>query len=200
MRALHSTMLDAINSSRRLPTCIHERGSLRGLPHSNGFLCRRLFRESQLMPLPSPTLSQVLVNLLVMSRDEHLYPDPEVFRPERFLGHSYTKDRAFDLWNYIFGTGKRYQLIISREVAWGVFPVPRKCPGVHLTHSSLWLVIARVIATFDIRKKIVNDVPVEVEREGNSAFFMKVRSESQVEKTSFSTNPFHRRDLRWPRM
>ena len=78
--------------------------------------------------------------------------------------------------------------------------MPRKCPGVHLTHSSLWLVIARVIATFDIRKKIVNDVPVEVEREGNSAFFMKVRSESQVEKTSFSTNPFHWRDLRWPRM
>lgn len=44
-----------------------------------------------------------------MSRDEKLYPDPEVFRPERFLGQPDTKDRAFNPWNYIFGTGKRYQ-------------------------------------------------------------------------------------------
>ena len=134
-----------------------------------------------------------------MSRDEHLYQDPEVFRPERFLGHSHTRDRAFNLWNYTFGTGKRYQLIISREVACGVFTVPRKCPGVHLTHSSLWFVIAGVIVTFDIRK-IVNGVPVEVNVKEKCAFFTKVRSESQVEKTSFSTNPFRWGDLRRPQI
>ena len=44
-----------------------------------------------------------------MSGDERLYPDPDAFRPERFLGHPLTEDRAFNPWNYIFGTGKRCQ-------------------------------------------------------------------------------------------
>ena len=47
----------------------------------------------------------------------------------------------------------------------------RKCPGVHLVHSSLWLVVARVVATFDIKKKVVNGVPVEVNAKEKNAFF-----------------------------
>ncbi|KAF9642748.1 cytochrome P450 [Thelephora ganbajun] len=100
-----------------------------------------------------PKGSYVLGNLWVMSRDERLYPDPEVFRPERFLGHPYTEDKAFNPWNYIFGTGKR------------------KCPGVHLIQSSLWLVIARVVAALDIKPKVVNGVPIEVNLKEKNAFF-----------------------------
>ena len=47
----------------------------------------------------------------------------------------------------------------------------RKCPGMHLIHSSLWLVIARVVATFDIKKKVVNGVPVEMNVKEKNAFF-----------------------------
>ena len=47
----------------------------------------------------------------------------------------------------------------------------RKCPGMHLIHSSLWLVVARVVATFDIKKKVVNGVPIEVNVKEKNAFF-----------------------------
>ena len=49
-----------------------------------------------------------------MSRDEKLYPNPDEFRPERFLGNPQIEDKAFSPWNYIFGTGKRYQSIPPR--------------------------------------------------------------------------------------
>jgi len=47
------------------------------------------------------------------------------------------------------------------QVLRGVLTAPRKCPEVHLVHPSLRLVIARVVATPDI-KKVVNCVPIEV--------------------------------------
>ena len=40
--------------------------------------------------------------------------------------------------------------------------LPGKCPGVYLTGSPLWLVIARAVAALDIGSKVVNRVPVEV--------------------------------------
>jgi len=106
-----------------------------------------------------------------MSRDEQLYPEPEVFRPERFLGNQDTKVRAFNPWNYIFGTGRRYQSVLPRGVAFGVLTPFRKCPGVHLIQSSLWLVIARVVATLDIKANVVNGVPVEVNPKEKNPFF-----------------------------
>jgi len=106
-----------------------------------------------------------------MSRDGQLYPDPEVFRPERFLGDPHTQDKAFNPWNYIFGTGKRYPSILLHDVLRGVFTEPRKCPGVYLIQSSLWLVIASVVATLDIKERVVNGVPVEVNAKEKNAFF-----------------------------
>ena len=49
-------------------------------------------------------LFQVLGNLWVMSRDERIYLDPGVFRPEVFLGYPRTKVCAFTLWNFTFRT------------------------------------------------------------------------------------------------
>ena len=106
-----------------------------------------------------------------MSRDEQLYPDPEVFRPERFLGSPPTDVKAFNPWNYIFGTGKRYQSGFRLKSLAAVLTIPRKCPGVHFIQSSLWLVIARVVATLDIKEKVVNGVPVEVNAKEKNAFF-----------------------------
>lgn len=46
----------------------------------------------------------------------------------------------------------------------------RKCPGIHLIESGLWLVIARIVATLDIRKKVVDGVEVEPEVSYDNAF------------------------------
>lgn len=124
-----------------------------------------------------------------MSRDERLYPNPDVFRPERFLGKPPTEDRAFNPWNYTFGTGKRYQIdspVYSRVV----LTAPRKCPGVHLIQSSLWLVIARVVAALDIKPKAVNGVPMELNVKEKNAFFRWVaRNTEPMNVTLIKSSP-----------
>jgi len=59
----------------------------------------------------------------------------------------------------------------STGVACGIFTPSRKCPGVHFIQSSLWLVIARVVATLDIKANVVNGVPVEVNLKEKNPFF-----------------------------
>jgi len=88
-----------------------------------------------------------------ISRDETVYPDPNSFKPERFLEpvDAETKKRL-DPRNYVFGAGRR------------------KCPGIHLIEAGLWLVIARIVATLDVRKKVVNGVEVEPEVSYDNAF------------------------------
>ena len=88
-----------------------------------------------------------------ISRDETVYPEPNSFKPERFLEpvDSETKKRL-DPRSYVFGAGRR------------------RCPGVHLVEAGLWLVIARIVATLNIRKKVVNGVEVEPEVSYDNAF------------------------------
>ena len=52
-----------------------------------------------------------------------------------------------------------------------VFTEPRRCPGIHLIQSSFWLVIARVVATLDVKERVVNGVPIKVEVMEKNAFF-----------------------------
>jgi len=88
-----------------------------------------------------------------ISRDQTVYPEPNSFKPERFLEptDSETKKRL-DPRNYVFGAGRR------------------KCPGIYLVEAGLWLVIVRIVATLDIRKKVVDGVEVEPEVSYDNAF------------------------------
>ena len=83
-----------------------------------------------------------------IARDETIYPDPNSFKPERFL----EPKKILDPRNYVFGAGRR------------------RCPGIHLVEAGLWLVIARIVATLDIRKQVVNGVEVEPEVSYDNAF------------------------------
>ncbi|TFK74236.1 cytochrome P450 [Pluteus cervinus] len=95
-----------------------------------------------------PKGSIVLANIWAMNRNEAIYPDPEQFKPERFLDEqeNLIDDRAL-----VFGFGRRI------------------CAGRYLASSSLWLLFASFLASFDVTKakdEAGNDIEVLAEGSG----------------------------------
>lgn len=67
--------------------------------------------------------------------DESVYPDPETFKPERFL-----KDGVLD------------PSVQQPESVWGFGR--RSCPGKELAAPYLFITIASVLATFDLAQPV----------------------------------------------
>jgi len=92
--------------------------------------------------IPAGTL--VIVNVWGILHDEHRFPDPHEFRPERYLPlcTGQIPDRMdpstmpVDPRAAVFGYGRRI------------------CPGAHVGQMGLWIVMAIVLSSFDIRPKI----------------------------------------------
>ncbi|KAJ3555210.1 hypothetical protein NP233_g12259 [Leucocoprinus birnbaumii] len=75
-----------------------------------------------------PKDSIVIPNLWAMSRDERRYPDPEAFKPERYLTpDGKLNPNASDPFDFAFGFGRR------------------KCVGPHIAVSTLWIAIASIL-------------------------------------------------------
>ncbi|KAH9926310.1 cytochrome P450 [Epithele typhae] len=80
-----------------------------------------------------PKGSVVITNAWAMSRDERSYPDPEAFRPDRFLTDGKLDfSVARDPFDYIFGFGRRI------------------CPGMHFADRSLFIHCASILHTMFI--------------------------------------------------
>ena len=72
-----------------------------------------------------------------MVRDPKVYPNPDVFNPERFLEEVDEQTAKMrDVRNYVFGFGRR------------------RCPGLHLIDESLWIVMATMLATTDLAMEV----------------------------------------------
>ncbi|PCH38754.1 cytochrome P450 [Wolfiporia cocos MD-104 SS10] len=82
--------------------------------------------------IPKGTI--IMPNVWSMSRNPAMYPDPELFRPERFEEMDKQTRDSTDPRRYIFGFGRRI------------------CPGRHLADTNAWIVAASLISTFDIGK------------------------------------------------
>ncbi|KAF9652600.1 cytochrome P450 [Thelephora ganbajun] len=85
----------------------------------------------------------VWANIWTMTRDQGLYPSPDIFDPERFLddegnlGSSGTD-------NIPFGFGRRI------------------CPGLYFAENSIWIAVATILYCFEIKKtKDANGVEIE---------------------------------------
>ncbi|KAK7056368.1 hypothetical protein VNI00_002922 [Paramarasmius palmivorus] len=77
----------------------------------------------------------VVVNIWAILHDENTFPRPDVFDPERYGSAVSSELKAKrDPRQYIFGFGRR------------------RCPGADLVESSIWLLIASMLATLDIKK------------------------------------------------
>ncbi|KAF8510933.1 cytochrome P450 [Hysterangium stoloniferum] len=76
-----------------------------------------------------PAGSVILANSWSMTRDEAMYTDPEVFKPERFLDKDCTDPREI-----VFGFGRRM------------------CPGKQFADAAIFSGIASILSTFRISK------------------------------------------------
>jgi cytochrome P450 len=72
-----------------------------------------------------------------ITRNEEVYPEPEVFNPDRFLHPS--SQQAHEHLEALWGYGRRI------------------CPGRIFAETSLWLAMANIIATMDIKKAVDGD-------------------------------------------
>lgn len=93
-----------------------------------------------------PKGSMLLPNNWWFMRDPSSYHDPEVFKPERFLGENPETDPA----TLVFGFGERI------------------CPGRVLADAILWLMMEQTLAMFDI-KKARDETGREIDVQPNSA-------------------------------
>ncbi|KAI0270485.1 cytochrome P450 [Gloeopeniophorella convolvens] len=123
-------------------------------------VCRELLRWRLVLPLGVahattedhvhdglfiPAGTTVLPNTWAILHDPEVFPEPEEFRPERFLDAA-GRFRDEPLVMYAFGYGRRM------------------CPGRHLVDSTLWILVVSVLAAFDVHHKLDaqgNKVPVE---------------------------------------
>lgn len=76
-----------------------------------------------------PKGATVYGNIHAITQDPEMFPEPDVFRPERFLDTTNPKLANFTI---PFGFGRRI------------------CPGMHVASQSMYIVIARILWGFDI--------------------------------------------------
>ncbi|KAJ8093033.1 hypothetical protein AAF712_002388 [Marasmius tenuissimus] len=77
-----------------------------------------------------PKGTTIIGNIWAMTRDETMYPDPESFKPERFLNDDGTCNE--DDVSIAFGFGRRI------------------CPGRHMASATLWMAMTSVLSSFEI--------------------------------------------------
>ena len=75
-----------------------------------------------------------LIDPRAITRNEELYPDPDKFNPERFIGRM--DSEAAHQVDAVFGFGRRV------------------CPGKAFAEANVWLLMANIAATMDIEKSI----------------------------------------------
>jgi len=78
-----------------------------------------------------PAGTTVLVNIWGILHDEHRFPDPLAFNPDRFLPGS-KLPQAIDPRAVIFGYGRRI------------------CSGKDVSHTALFIFMSMMLSTFDI--------------------------------------------------
>ena len=89
-----------------------------------------------------------------MLNDERDYPEPNIFKPERFLKDGKLDSSVRDPMDIAFGFGRRWALFVSSLTSCRFYHSGRICPGKHLAHSIVTLTAASVLSTFNLMKEV----------------------------------------------
>ncbi|CEL54881.1 O-methylsterigmatocystin oxidoreductase OS=Aspergillus parasiticus GN=ordA PE=3 SV=1 [Rhizoctonia solani AG-1 IB] len=121
--------------------------TLRWYPVTPLSIPRRVSQDDQYRGYHIPANSTVYNNVYAITRDESVFPDPESFIPERFDDKQACKPLSPR--DIMFGIGRRV------------------CPGQSIADTSIFLVMANILATMDIKKacdESGNEIEPEVMR------------------------------------
>ncbi|OCH86632.1 cytochrome P450 [Obba rivulosa] len=132
-RVVGSERLPAMDDRESLPyidAIVKE--TLRYHPPTPMGIAHRLLKDDVYEGYYLPKGCIVLSNIWGMSRDARRYQDPSSFRPERFLQTSEGGGEP-DPTAQVFGFGRR------------------ACPGTHYSLATLYITIASLLATYDIK-------------------------------------------------
>ncbi|KAF8960141.1 cytochrome P450 [Flammula alnicola] len=104
-----------------------------GVPHL-------LHAEDEYKGYRLPAGSIIVPNIWAIHHNEELYPNPFIFNPDRFLGDNPEIDDHFDS---AYSTKSYFS--------------PRICPGRFMAASSVWIMLASMLAVYDVSKPIDKD-------------------------------------------
>ncbi|XP_068709768.1 25-hydroxyvitamin D-1 alpha hydroxylase, mitochondrial-like [Montipora foliosa] len=132
------------NETIATPTTLEEmpyikawvRETLRLYPVSSA-LFRILPKDMMIRDFHIPAGTQIIMLLYAMSRDENVFPQPEKFKPERWLRDRATKSK--------FNDAK--EVFSSMPFGFGT----RMCLGRRIAELELYLLLARIVQRFEIR-------------------------------------------------
>ncbi|KAH6906083.1 cytochrome P450 [Coprinopsis sp. MPI-PUGE-AT-0042] len=105
--------------------------------------------------IPAGTL--VITNNWAILHDPNVFEDPMEFKPERYLKDGKLNTDLLDPMNVAFGYGRRI------------------CPGLHLSNAGLTMMVASMLAFFDIKQAIGADgkpVPLKYGLESDSSLIV----------------------------
>ncbi|KAJ3722420.1 cytochrome P450 2 Le.CYP2 [Lentinula raphanica] len=159
--------IDRVIGRDRLPT-FEDR---RSLPYVEG-VYREVMRLDPPIPLGFPHLSteddfyrgyhipkgcSVVANIWAMNRDPNVYPDPDAFKPERYMNSPNGPFESIDN-IYAYGFGRRV------------------CAGRYMADNTVWLAVASVLASFNLGKaKDENGNEIPITGEMTDLFFRHPR-------------------------
>ena len=90
-----------------------------------------------------------------MLHDENDYPDPEIFKPERYLKNGLPDPTVRDPATIVFGFGRRWVFFSapfsSTRPSFAKTPCS-VCPAAHMGLSTVWIMAASILSAFDILK------------------------------------------------
>ncbi|CAE6452250.1 unnamed protein product [Rhizoctonia solani] len=152
--------IDRVIGTERLPTISDREDlpylecvlleTLRWQPPASMEVPHRVRQEDEYRGYRIPANSTIKYNTYAITRDERMFPDAESFIPERF-DESTPGPKPLVPRDFLFGVGRRV------------------CPGKFVVDTSLFLLMANIIATMDINKprdKHGNEFEPEIKRTG----------------------------------